>query len=179
MKLIRISPIVAPFLVAVSGCAITSLSSVAVRGTVVTEPLNHHCIAGGENTVLHFSSLTHNPFVPFAYDGWALTLEFNELPRANHTYSVPSNEVHVVLWSISHHPVAPANDVSGQVVIEAVTANAIDTRLTLKSSSRPWAQAGPLQFSRSASSPAKCMAPNPAFNADPQRQGFAPAGWAG
>ena len=141
-------------------CAVTSASSIAVKGSVVSEPLNYHCIGPGEGTVLSSSEMNHNPLVPFAYGGWALTLEFPVPPVAGTTYSVPSDQLVATLWSISHHPSRPRRDIEGSVFIVSASARSIEAKLSLQSRTGSWHTSGARKYAFTSSGPASCMAPN-------------------
>jgi hypothetical protein len=130
---------------ACSACAITSKTKEVLSGSVIAQPQNRHCFGQGGDTVLVFSKMKHMPWVPFAYSGWRLTLSVPGTFEAGTTLVAPGDAV-ASLWSISHHPSAPAHDVAGSVAVLSTSKGRVTVRLNLASPSTGWRLDGTFRF---------------------------------
>ena len=143
--------------------ASTSLGCVSIehamyRGVVAAEPLNHHCVRSGADIVLSWSRLNHNPLIPFAYAGWAVTLQLSLRDVVpGREFILPTPSVAATLWDIGHHPRAPAKDVRGRIRIVDVTDSYADISVDLVSASKRWAGREEATFHMRTPHPKSCI----------------------
>ena len=89
--------------------------------------------------MLSWSRLDHNPLVPFAYAGWAVTLQVpanNFIPGAE--FVLPTPTIAATLWDIGHVPREPARDIQGRFRVVAIADTYADVSMDLASASTGW-----------------------------------------
>ena len=138
MRRALLTPVIT--LVVSTGLGCVSVERGMYRGVVAAQPFNYHCVRAGADVVLRWSRLKHNPLIPFAYAGWALTLQLSPRDLVPGTeFNLPTPKVAATLWDIGHHPSAPAKDVRGRIRVLGVAETYADISVDLTSASKGWA----------------------------------------